>query len=91
MMLPLLTLLQLLDIWTTHKCLSRSNTVESNPILAKLFGKLGILPTLVVMKGAYIALLWWGEKYVPVELLYAIAAFYCWVVLNNLRILRSAK
>lgn len=90
-MLPLLTLLQLLDIWTTHKCLSRSGTVESNPILARMFTKLGILPTLILTKGAYIALLWWGAQYVPVELLYAIAAFYVWVVWNNLRILRSAK
>ena len=55
-MLPLLTLLQLLDIWTTHKCLSRQGTVESNPILAKLFTKLGILPTLILMKGSYITL-----------------------------------
>jgi len=90
-MLYLLTLLQLADIWTTHKCLSRPNTVESNPLLNKLFATLGILPTLIIMKGSYLALIWWGAKYVPVELLYAIAAFYCWVVWNNLRILRSAK
>lgn len=90
-MLYLITLLQLADIWTTHKCLSRPNTVESNPLLNKLFTKLGILPTLILMKGSYLALIWWGAQYVPVELLYAIAAFYCWVVWNNLRILRSAK
>jgi hypothetical protein len=48
-----------------------------------------VLPTLVVIKGAFIGLLFWAAPLVPVEVLYLLCAGYCWVVWNNLKLIRN--
>jgi hypothetical protein len=79
--------LQLADIVTTYLCLTRGKGTEGNGLLARLFARFGILPTLIVVKGAFIALLLWAAPQVPVAALGLVAAFYGWVVLNNVKVL----
>ena len=81
--------LQLLDILTTYLCLTKGNGYEANKLLAKLFDKVGLLPGLFLVKGAFIVLLWVTAPLVPIELLYVISAGYVWVVYNNLKVLNS--
>ena len=76
-----LSILQCLDWYTTHKILNAGGT-ELNPIMVKLFAKLGMDVTLglkVVMVTAiayYIAVTLWYVL-IPLNL------FYCWVIYNN--------
>ncbi len=55
----LLILLQLLDIYTTQRILSRGGR-ELNKPLAWLMGRLGILPALLVVKVPVMAAMLWA-------------------------------
>lgn len=78
-------------IFTTHYALRTGVGTEANPVLRKLFDRFGHEPVLLAIKGAFIALLVWAAHLVPVEVLYALMAFYVWVVWNNLRIILKAN
>jgi len=62
---------------------------EGNGLLKPLFERFGVLPALIVIKLAFVGLLWWAAPQVPVELLYLIAAGYVWVVYSNVKLIRS--
>ena len=87
--LYLLITLQVLDLLTTVVALRNPKLTEGNGILKPLFNKLGVVPTLIVVKGAFIGLLFWAAPQVPVEVLYVLAAGYCWVVFNNIKLIRN--
>ena len=87
--LYLLITLQVLDLLTTVVALRNPKLTESNSILKPLMDKFGVLPTLVVIKGVFIGLLFWAAPLVPVEVLYLLCAFYCWVVFNNIKLIRN--
>jgi hypothetical protein len=87
--LYLLIALQVLDLVTTVIALRNPKLTESNGVLKPLMDKFGVLPTLIVLKGAFIALLWWAAPLVPVEVLYLLTAGYCWIVINNVKLIRS--
>lgn len=89
MILYLLIALQGLDLLTTVIALRNPKLTEGNGILKPLFDKLGVLPTLIVVKGVFIGLLFWAAPQVPVEVLYALIAGYCWVVYNNIKLIRT--
>lgn len=88
-MIYLLIALQVLDLLTTVIALRNPRLTEGNGILKPLMDKLGVLPALIFIKSAFIALLWWAAPQVPVELLYLIAAGYVWVVYSNIKLIRS--
>jgi hypothetical protein len=87
--LYLLITLQVLDLLTTVVALRNPKLTEGNSILKPLMDKFGVLPTLLVLKGAFIGLLFWAAPLVPVEVLYLLCAGYCWVVWNNLKLIRT--
>lgn len=89
MILYTLIALQVLDLITTVIALRNPKLTEGNGILKPLFDRFGVLPTLISVKGAFIALLWWAAPLVPVEVLYLLTAGYCWIVLNNIKLIRS--
>jgi len=76
MMLYLLIGLQVLDLLTTVIALRNPKLTEGNGLLKPLFERFGVLPTLIVVKLAFVGLLWW-------------AAGYCWIVFNNVKLIRS--
>lgn len=88
-LLILIVALQLADIATTYFALTRGKGVEANGILAKLFAKIGLLPGLVLIKGAFVALLWFAAPHAPVEVLYGVIVLYGWVCFNNLKVLTT--
>lgn len=88
-MIYLLIALQVLDLLTTVIALRNPKLTEGNGILKPLIDKLGVLPALIVIKGAFIGLIFWAAPQVPVELLYLIAAGYVWVVYSNIKLIRS--
>jgi hypothetical protein len=88
-MLYLLIGLQVLDLLTTVIALRNPKLTEGNGLLKPLFERFGVLPTLIVVKLAFVGLLWWAAPQVPVELLYLLCAGYCWIVFNNVKLIRS--
>jgi hypothetical protein len=85
---PLITL-QVLDLLTTVVALRNPKLTEGNSILKPLMNKFGVLPTLLVIKGAFIGLLIWTAPVIPVEVMYLLCAGYCWVVFNNIKLIRN--
>jgi len=65
--------------------------VEGNPILAPLFKMFGALPTLIVAKGVFAAIIWYYQATLPVEFFWITSAVYCYVVFNNIKLIRAAK
>lgn len=86
-LLILITILQIADIATTYIALSRKIGTESNGVLAWLFDKVGMVPTLLVTKGAFIGLLWATAPYQIVPVLAGLALLYGIVIWNNLKVL----
>jgi hypothetical protein len=89
LLLIILVTLQGLDMLTTYHCLEGGKGTEANGLLAPLFKRFGVLPMLIVVKGAFVALLVWGHGQLPIELLILMTLFYGWVVYNNIQVLRK--
>ena len=90
-MLYLLIALQLADIATTHYALRQKIGVEANPLLRTLFDKFGHEVVLLVTKGVFVAFLVYFYEYIYVEALYLVAALYCYVIYNNLKVILGKK
>ena len=90
-MLYLLIALQLADIATTHYALRTGIGQEANPFMRKLFDKFGHEVVLLVTKGIFIAFLVAFYEYIRVEALYLMAALYCYVIYNNLKVILRSK
>ena len=81
------TLLQIADIWTTHKALAMGKR-EANPLLARLFEDYPPLLVMVMLKTVAIWLVWYADMYVVTGVL---CAFYIWVVNNNLDVIEGRR
>ena len=81
-LLSIFVVLQLGDIYTTHKIL-QGGGYERNPILAKLFDRFGVLPTLLVSKTVIVVLVLLVLKDWPWTVA-ALDVFYAGIVINNL-------
>jgi len=91
--------LQVVDTITTYKALSSGIGVEKNKIMAWLFEKFGVLPSLIVFKVLVIAIIagctiYLPQIYSPMEIIWAVIlglldAFYLWVAVNNVKVLKS--
>lgn len=81
--------LQALDAWTTYRILSAGGR-ELNRLMAGLFRRIGLVPGLILTKGGLAAMIaglhfygaWSGYG---VAILAGICAWYCTIVLHNLR------
>jgi len=89
MTLYLLITLQVLDLLTTVVALRNPKLTEGNALLKGLFDRHGVFVVLLLIKGAFIGLLFWAEPLVPVAVLYLLCAGYCWVVFNNIKLIRN--
>lgn len=90
MIFYILIALQALDVLSTVVALRNPKLHEANWLLKPIMDKLGVLPALLLVKGVFIALLalYWRE--IQVELLYALAALYVYVVFSNIRLIRNS-
>lgn len=84
----LLIALQVADIITTIIAL-RGPAHEANPLLARLMDKIGVVPTLILVKGAAISFFWYYQALLPNPLMWALCAFYVWIVFNNVKVIRK--
>ena len=91
MTIYILIALQALDLLTTVVALRNPKLTEGNGLLKPLMDKFGVLPALLGAKGAFIVLLLWAAPLVPVVVLYLLCAGYCWVVYNNLKLIRNSS
>lgn len=89
--LYILIALQAADLITTILCLNTGKAREANGFLARMMGVLGVTPTLLLIKGAFIAILIWAAPQVGPGLLWLACLGYAWVVYNNLLVHRSLK
>ena len=80
-----LAILHVADAVTTIKALKITGNREVNPIMAKLFTKFGIVPSLVAAKGSTMGALYYVLPAVPLWALGGLIALYVWVVSNNLK------
>ncbi len=77
------TVLQAMDVWTTHKVLSAGGS-ELNPVMDWLFKRFGVLPSLIVVKVAVVVVFWVYMLDYPL-LVSAVCIFYAFVIANNLK------
>jgi len=73
-LLILFIALQIADCVTTVKILSAGGT-EVNPIMAKLFGLVGVVPGLIIMKGIIIVAMYIASLYQPWLLIPAVVLY----------------
>ena len=81
--------LQALDLITTVIALHNPNLVESNPLLNPLFKAFGVLPVMLAGKAALAWYLFYIQAGIPVQLLWLMSAGYAYVVVNNIKLIRS--
>ncbi|MEJ2803141.1 DUF5658 family protein [Comamonadaceae bacterium PP-2] len=92
----LLCVLNLADIYTTYRILGRGGS-ELNPIMAKLFARVGVLTGLLLVKTPLVAGLGLLVFLRDLQGLYwllllaAACAVYVYVVWNNLREMRKQR
>ena len=78
----LLSLEQLADIYSTARILTKPGGVEQNPLMAKLFAALGVVPGLLLVKGVLLGALWLFALDYPL-VLGGLCAFYAWILRHN--------
>ncbi|AXE31648.1 hypothetical protein DK842_18125 [Chromobacterium phragmitis] len=80
---------QLLDIASTWYALCTGVGHEANSWLARVMGRIGVLPALLLTKLALLAVCWWLRPPWPA---YAIlAAIYTAVLINNARAIHQGR
>ena len=90
MILYLLIALQVADIITTIIAL-QGPAHESNPIIKKLMDKIGIVPALVLVKGGFIAFLWYYQAMLPQAVLLLLCAFYAYIIYHNVQTIKKGR
>ena len=77
------------DLASTAVALRNPRLSEANPALRWLFARFGALPTLIVLKGAYVGLAFWFglAGMVPVWAVWLVAVVTGAVAANNIRLI----
>ena len=88
-MLYALIILQVLDLLTTVVALRNPRLAEGNGLLKPLFERFGVLPALVVIKLLAVGWLLYFQDLIPQWTLVVLLLGYCWVVFNNVKLIRS--
>ena len=89
-----LTLLQAFDFYSTYTILTRPGGSEDNPVMAKLFAAVGMVPGLLLAKGGSVAFIWWAWYYggwveewqrlpIPLVMLGVLTLYYANVMCKN--------
>ena len=86
-----LVILQIADAALTINALRTGYAKESNPLIAKLIGKVGRDRAVVGIKIISIVGAWLVYDQAPLGALGAGVALYAAVVINNVRVLRTAN
>ena len=86
----LLILLQLADVITTIIALERP-AHEANPLLKKIMDAIGIIPALVLVKGGFVAFLWYYQALLPIALIVGLCAFYVYIVYHNIETIKKGR
>ena len=81
--LAVFVLLQIADVWTTHKALSMGKR-EANPFLARLFEYFNPVKVMVLVKPVAVIALWVAD--IPIVTV-AACALYVAVVVNNYKVI----
>jgi hypothetical protein len=83
----LFALLQCVDFYTTYTIIKTGKGHEANPILAKIFDKIGYPAGLAIVKGLAIAI-----GFILLQYWYALAILdilYVWVIFNNIKVMKG--
>ena len=83
----LLMALQVADGLTTYLALKKG-AAEGNPIMRKLFEKIGMVPALIITKGALMVGAWYWRDAIGMLGLGLLCAGYLLVAVNNVRVMR---
>lgn len=84
----ILIALQVLDAVSTVIALDGGGH-EVNPILKKIMDKIGVIPALVLVKGAAIAFFWYYQELLPDPLVLLLCLGYVWILYNNIQVIRE--
>ena len=87
----LYVVLQVADAAITAVAMKLPGAREANPILAKLFAKFGVVPTLVVVKVGVVLLLWAYLDVVPMWAVAALNTLYIYAVIRNIKGIRMLR
>lgn len=84
----LLMALQVADGLTTYLALKKG-AAEGNPVMRKLFEKIGMVPALVITKGALMVGAWYWRDALGLLELGLLCAGYLAVAINNILVIRK--
>ena len=85
--LYILLILQAVDAISTIILLQRVGFAEGNKFLKAIMDRIGVAPTLLIIKGFFVAWVLYFQAEIPVEILGILCAGYLWVVYNNIKLL----
>ena len=85
-----LAILQVGDAYTTYIILTKYSGYEANKVLAVIFNKIGLVPGLILVKGAVVAASWYMYLMGALPLIIILTALYIWVVGHNVDQIRKA-
>lgn len=89
MLFQVLVALQIVDAVSTLLALNKPGLVEGNRLLKAVMDKIGVLPTLVIVKGAFIAWIAYFKDQIPEGIYVVLILGYIWVCWNNLKLLKK--
>jgi hypothetical protein len=89
--LSLFVLLQIADGLTTYQIVVRMKGTELNPVLRTVFDLVGVVPGLVVFKGAMICFFAYFHTEIPVWLWLVVTGLYAWVINHNIKQIKNHK
>ena len=85
MLITILIVLQVIDLATSIHLLTKPGYRETNPILAKIMERLGVIPALLISKGILIAVIYHFQAHLVDWVLMGLIGVYLWVCWNNIR------
>ena len=83
--------LQVVDGVTTVVALSRPGAREGNGVMAAIMRRIGVVPTMLLTKGAVSVLVWMYGALVGHWALAILIAVYAVVGVNNVRVIRAVR
>jgi len=89
MLFYILVALQVIDLASTVLALNKPGLVEGNRWLKALMDKIGVLPSLLLIKGVFIGWIYYFKSQLPEEIILILIVGYVWVCWNNLKLLHK--
>jgi hypothetical protein len=90
LLFALFVLLQCVDFYTTYTIIKTGKGHEANPILAKIFDKIGYPAGLALIKGGAIAFAFYLVQFSNAYYILGIAdVIYIYVIFNNIKVMKG--